>query len=160
MVLRNCRDIRIELDLDNLRRDAARISHLSFQTIDSLMIQLRNINERSINMVFDDVLKTEFSGRISSPDLILNMYFRELRSSQGSVTFNRVSIEATVKVLNLVNMAHLTVTSDSYFRRLEELEIRQSSVATKCHSQLDNNNFYTPDVECNKDSLFSNSIIR
>ena len=111
-------------------------------------------------MVFDDVLKTEFSGRISSPDLILNMYFRELRSSQGSVTFNRVSIEATVKVLNLVNMAHLTVTSDSYFRRLEELEIRQSSVATKCHSQLDNNNFYTPDVECNKDSLFSNSIIR
>ena len=41
VVLRNCGTVRLELDLASLRRDAARITDLSFQSMDSLTIRFR-----------------------------------------------------------------------------------------------------------------------
>ena len=41
IVLRNCRDINLELDIINLRRDGARITDLSFQNINTLNIRFR-----------------------------------------------------------------------------------------------------------------------
>ena len=41
VVLRNCGSVRLELDLASLRRDAARITDLSFQSMDSLTIRFR-----------------------------------------------------------------------------------------------------------------------
>ena len=41
VVLRNCGSVRLDLDLASLRRDAARITDLSFQSMDSLTIRFR-----------------------------------------------------------------------------------------------------------------------
>ena len=41
VVLRNCGTVRLDLDLASLRRDAARITDLSFQSMDSLTIRFR-----------------------------------------------------------------------------------------------------------------------
>jgi len=152
IVLRNCRDINLELDLINLRRDGARITDLSFQNINTLNIRFSNIVERRLNMIFDNIISTELSGSLQSTDLELRMFFREPKSRQGSVIFNNINIAATISVLNLQDVAHLTV-ANSYFRQIRDLEIIQRTVRTKCHNTVDNS-FYSRDVDCSKENLF------
>jgi len=152
IVLRNCRDINLELDLINLRRDGARITDLSFQNINTLNIRFSNIVERRLNMIFDNIISTELSGSLQSTDLELRMFFREPKSRQGSVIFNNINVAATINVLNLQDVAHLTV-ANSYFRQIRDLEIIQRTVRTKCHNTVDNS-FYSRDVDCSKENLF------
>ena len=103
-------------------------------------------------MVFENIISTELSGSLQSTDLELKMFFREPRSRQGSVIFNNISMGATISVLNLQDVAHLTV-ANSYFRQIRELEIIQGTVSTKCHDTVDNS-FYSRDVDCSKENLF------
>ena len=83
------------------------------------------------------------------------MFFRQRRSQQSSVTFDRVNIQSNVRLLNFQDVGDITVAS-SYFRQIELLEIRESRLATKCHDTLDDN-FYRTDVQCTKEKLFYGS---
>ena len=94
-------------------------------------------------------------GRLPDASATVQMFFRQTRSQQSSVTFNRVNIQSSVRLLNFQDVAHITVAS-SYFRQIELLEIRESRLATKCHDTLDQN-FYRTDVECSKENLFYKS---
>ena len=90
-----------------------------------------DVVERSLNLVFDDVLTTELRGSIPQPEAVLKMFFREPRSRRGAVTFTSLRVEAAIALVNLQNVAHLTVDPDSRFRRVDNLEIIQRSVDTK-----------------------------
>ena len=90
-----------------------------------------DVVERSLNLVFDDVLTTELRGAIPQPEAVLKMFFREPRSRRGAVTFTDLRVEAAIALVNLQNVAHLTVDPDSRFRRVDNLEIIQRSVETK-----------------------------
>ena len=91
-------------------------------------------------------------GQLPDMSTTVQMFFRQTRSQQSSVSFNKVNIQANVRLLNFQDVAHITV-ADSYFRQIELLEIRESRVATKCHDTLDQN-FFRTDVDCNKENLF------
>ena len=152
--------MRIDLDLDNLRQDVVNLEDLSFIEFKSLKIKLNNINSvRSVRMVFTNIINTEFTGSITNTVPDLRMYFRELRTGRAAVTFNNVNIEASIKLINLQDIAHFTV-ADSYFRAVEEFEVvnRQSSVRTRCHDTVDNN-FYRPETDCSRE-LFSDNYRR
>jgi len=149
IVLRNCKDLKLELDLDRIYREAAAITDLSFQSVNSLDLKFRDISGRSFNMVFEDITTTDFSGYISNRDLTMRMFFRKPRSRRSSVTFNNVNFEANFDVLNLQNVAHLIV-ANSHFRNINNLEIIEREQNTQCHDRVDNS-FYTTDVECSKD---------
>ena len=41
IVLRNCKDLKLELDLDRIYREAAAITDLSFQSVNSLDLKFR-----------------------------------------------------------------------------------------------------------------------
>ena len=100
-----------------------------------------DVVERSLNLVFDDVLTTELRGSIPQPEAVLKMFFREPRSRRGAVTFADLRVEAAIALVNLQNVAHLTVDPDSRFRRVDNLEIIQRSVDTKVRG-TGNTNLY------------------
>ena len=96
-----------------------------------MIIRASDVVERSLNLVFDDVLTTELRGSIPQPEAVLKMFFREPRSRRGAVTFTDLRVEAAIALVNLQNVAHLTVDPDSRFRRVDNLEIIQRSVDSK-----------------------------
>ena len=96
-----------------------------------MIIRVSDVVERSLNLVFDDVLTTELRGAIPQPEAVLKMFFREPRSRRGAVTFTDLRVEAAIALVNLQNVAHLTVDPNSRFRRVDNLEIIQRSVDTK-----------------------------
>ena len=109
-------------------------------------------------MIFDDVINSELSGDVTNSDMSLKMFFRQYRSQQGSVTFNNLRMEADIKILNLQNVAHLTV-ANSYFRQIDNFELIERTLSTKCHNQV-SENFYRKDVPCRKEALFYNNDYR
>merc|ERR1711936_390756 len=151
----NNQNINLQLDLENLRTDAARLTDISFENINKLSVELRGLPQSQTNLIFTDILDTEVMGQLPDISTTVQMFFRQTRSQQSSVSFNKVNIQANVRLLNFQDVAHITV-ADSYFRQIELLEIRESRVATKCHDTLDQN-FYRTDVDCNKENLFYRS---
>ena len=159
IVLRDCRDVKIDLDLENLtNRDAHRITDVSFQNMASLGLRMRSASERALTIIFDEIKNTEVSGSLNQRDLVLKMFFRDRRSQrpQGSVTFTNLELESTLSLLNLMNLADFTV-DNSYFRRVDEVDFRG---VTRCHNTKDTASFYRPEVECSKENLFSSEYIR
>ena len=159
IVLRDCRDVKIDLDLENLtNRDAHRITDVSFQNMASLGLRMRSASERALTIKFDEIKNTEVSGNLNQRDLVLKMFFRDRRSQrpQGSVTFTNLELEPTLSLLNLMNLADFTV-DNSYFRRVDEVDFRG---VTRCHNTRDAGSFYRPEVECSKENLFSSEYIR
>ena len=160
IVLRDCRDIKMDLDLENLRTDAQRITDVSFQKINSLGLRMRSASERTLTLVFDEIQNTEVSGSINQRDLVLKMFFRNRQPQnlrpQGSVTFTNLELEPTLSLVNLQNLAEFTVTN-SYFRRVEQVDFRG---VAKCHNTEDTASFYRPEVQCSVENLFSNEYRR
>ena len=115
----------------------------------------RELPQSQTNIIFTDIVDTEVKGALADTSARVQMFFRQTRSQQSSVTFNTVSIQSTVRLLNFQDVAHITV-DNSYFRQIDLLEIRESRLATKCHDTLDQN-FYRTDVECSKENLFYRS---
>ena len=155
IVLRNCGDIKIKLDLENLRTDAHRITDVSFQRMNSLGLLMQSASERSLTIVIENIQNTEVSGGLNQRDLILKMYFRQL-GSQGSVTFTNLELEPTLSLVNLVNIADFTVTN-SYFRRVDQVDFRGG---TRCYNTEDTGGFYRTEVDCSKENLFSSEYRR
>ena len=155
IVLRNCGDIKIKLDLENLRTDAHRITDVSFQRMNSLGLLMQSASERSLTIVIENIQNTEVSGGLNQRDLVLKMYFREL-GSQGSVTFTNLDLEPTLSLVNLVNIADFTVTN-SYFRRVDQVDFRGG---TRCYNNEDTGGFYRTEVDCSKENLFSSEYRR
>ena len=115
----------------------------------------RELPQSQTNIIFTDIVDTEVKGALPDTSARVQMFFRQTRSQQSSVTFNRVNIQSTVRLLNFQDVADITVAA-SYFRQIESLEIRGSRLSSKCHDTLDEN-FYRRDVECSKEELFYRS---
>ena len=115
----------------------------------------RGVTESHTNFIFTDILDTRIRGSLPDISSTVQMFFRQTRSQQSSVTFDRADIQSSLRLLNFQDVADITVSS-SYFRQIESLEIRGSRLASKCHDTLDDN-FYRTDVECSKQELFYRS---
>ena len=115
----------------------------------------RELPQSQTNIIFTDIVDTEVKGALPDTSARVQMFFRQTRSQQSSVTFNTVNIQSTVRLLNFQDVADITVAS-SHFRQIQSLEIRGSRLASKCHDTLDEN-FYRRDVECSKEELFYRS---
>ena len=100
----------------------------------------RELPQSQTNIIFTDIVDTEVKGALPDTSARVQMFFRQTRSQQSSVTFNRVNIQSTVRLLNFQDVADITVAA-SYFRQIESLEIRGSRLSSKCHDTLDEN-FY------------------
>ena len=150
----------MDLDLENLRTDAQRITDVSFQKMTSLGLRMRSASERTLTIVFDEIQNTEVSGGINQRDLVLKMFFRNRQPQnlrpQGSVTFTNLELEPTLSLVNLQNLAEFTVTN-SYFRRVEQVDFRG---VAKCHNTEDTASFYRPEVQCSVENLFNNEYRR
>jgi len=157
IILSNCRNqnINLELDLGNLRSTAARLTDISFENMNQLSVELRGVTQSHTNFIFTDILDTKIRGSLPDISSTVQMFFRQTRGQQSSVTFDRADIQSSLRLLNFQDVADITVSS-SYFRQIESLEIRGSRLASKCHDTLDDN-FYRTDVECSKQELFYRS---
>ena len=115
----------------------------------------RGLTQSHTNLIFTDILDTKIRGSLPDISSTVQMFFRQTRSQQSSVTFDRADIQSSVRLLNFQDVADITVAA-SYFRQIQSLEIRGSRLASKCHDTLDDN-FYRTDVECSKEELFYSS---
>ena len=114
------------------------------------------MTESHTNFIFTDILDTRIRGSLPDISSTVQMFFRQTRSQQSSVTFDRADIQSSLRLLNFQDVADITVAS-SYFRQIQSLEIRGSRLgSSKCHDTLDDN-FYRTDVECSKEELFYRS---
>ena len=115
----------------------------------------RGLTQSHTNLIFTDILDTKIRGSLPDISSTVQMFFRQTRSQQSSVTFHRADIQSSIRLLNFQDVADITVAS-SHFRQIQSLEIRGSRLASKCHDTLDEN-FYRRDVECSKEKLFYGS---
>ena len=115
----------------------------------------RGLTQSHTNFIFTDILDTKIRGSLPDISSTVQMFFRQTRSQQSSVTFDQADIQSSLRLLNFQDVADITVAS-SYFRQIQSLEVRGSRLSSKCHDTLDDN-FYRRDVECSREKLFYRS---
>ena len=151
IILGNCNTVRIILDLDRVDRDAAELTDISFEDIENLSVQFKNIVQPRMKFVFTNIVSNQLTGRISGRSTILDMFFRHFNIASGdqtSVTFRNIDIQANINLLNFQDIGHVRVV-DSHFDNINTLDILHS---TKCHTSLEN--FRESEVRCSKEYLF------
>ena len=152
IMIGQCSNIRIILDLYNVNKEVSELTDISFDNIENLSVKFRNLAQPRMRFVFTNIMFNQLSGSISGRNSMLEMFFRQILKEdqdQTSVTFRNLNMESNIRLLNFQDIGHVRVI-DSYFSNIDTFDILHS---TKCYTSMDS---YTQ-VTCSKEQLFSAS---
>ena len=150
IMLSNCDDVKVILDLNRVDRDASDLTDISFENIENLSVRFEQLNHARI-FVFTNIISNKLSGRMPERSSSVKMYFRQQnpkKKEQTSVAFQNIDIQSNIRLLNIQDIGEVRVV-DSNFRNIDTLEIVHP---TKCYTSMDT--FRDSEVACTKDALF------
>ena len=103
IILSNCNTVKIILDLERVDRDVTELTDISFENIETLSVQFRNIIQPRMRFVFTNIVLNTLTGSIPNRKTILEMFFRQFNigsSDKTSVIFRNINIESNVRLMN------------------------------------------------------------
>jgi len=149
LVLRGCNSLRLALDTDRLERNAAQLTDINFEDMQSLLLEfLSSTSQSGRRFVFTDIEQLQLTGQlgIRSDRSGVELYFlRSDHLKSANVKLLRLTALAAVKLLNFQDIEHLLVV-DSNFINLDTVEILHT---TSCHAGLEERT-----VPCTRSDLF------
>ena len=138
VVVAGCGTLDLLLDLDQLDSRATDLTDLSFQDMASVVVAWAGRARPRLRLVFTDIPVVTVTGSLRHPAARIEMFFRQLGPAgrdSSRVTFRDTHMQADIRLLNFLNVAHLAVSGSS-FNSVAAVDIHSKDLAkqTECHS--------------------------
>ena len=138
VVVAGCGTLDLLLDLDQLDSRATDLTDLSFQDMASVVVAWAGRARPRLRLVFTDIAVVTVTGSLRHPAARIEMFFRQLGPAgrdSSRVTFRDADMQADIRLLNFLNVAHLAVLGSS-FNSVAAVDIHSKDLAkqTECHS--------------------------
>ena len=164
IVLKQCKNLDLLLDITNLDPVQYDITDLSFEYTPYLNLQFDQPRQSSLKLVVQNSIKTTLKGTLEENQNNIQMFFRNVGGSsdnyrRSEVIFDNFFSRSSIDLLNFINIGNIIVDTSS-IQNVDNFEIRDREIIrdpTNCFKIADDN-VSRVRVNCTRQELFYNNI--
>ena len=164
IVLKQCKNLDLLLDITNLDPIQYDITDLSFEYTPYLKLEFNQPRQSSLKLVVQNSIKTTLKGTLEENQNNIQMFFRNVGGSRDNyrlseVIFQNFFSRSSIDLLNFINIGNIIVDGSS-IQNVDNFEIRDREITrdpTNCYKIADDG-LTRVEVNCTRQELFYDNI--